>query len=53
MEKIYTLKEVAHLLQVNVITVRRWIQDEKLKAVKLGKEYRVKETDLKEFLEIK
>jgi excisionase family DNA binding protein len=41
---------VADELGVDVQTVRRWIQSGKLKAFKPGKEYRVRESDLEEFL---
>jgi excisionase family DNA binding protein len=41
---------VAEELGVDVQTVRRWIQSGKLKAFKPGKEYRVREADLEEFL---
>ena len=41
---------VADELGVDVQTVRRWIQSGKLKAFKPGKEYRVREADLEEFL---
>jgi excisionase family DNA binding protein len=42
---------IAEELGVDVQTVRRWIQSGKLKAFKPGKEYRVREADLEEFLE--
>jgi excisionase family DNA binding protein len=41
---------IADELGVDVQTVRRWIQSGKLKAFKPGKEYRVREADLEEFL---
>jgi excisionase family DNA binding protein len=41
---------IAEELGVDVQTVRRWIQSGKLKAFKPGKEYRVREADLEEFL---
>ena len=41
---------IADELGVDVQTVRRWIQSGKLRAFKPGKEYRVRETDLEEFL---
>jgi excisionase family DNA binding protein len=41
---------IADELSVDVQTVRRWIQSGKLRAFKPGKEYRVRETDLEEFL---
>jgi len=41
---------IAEELGVDVQTVRRWIQSGKLRAFKPGKEYRVREADLEEFL---
>jgi excisionase family DNA binding protein len=44
------LPEAAERLGVSIYTVRRWIKDGKLRAFKPGKEYRVREADLAEFL---
>jgi excisionase family DNA binding protein len=41
---------IADELGVDVQTVRRWIHSGKLRAFKPGKEYRVREADLEEFL---
>ena len=41
---------IADELGVDVQTVRRWIQSGRLKAFKPGKEYRIREADLEEFL---
>jgi excisionase family DNA binding protein len=41
---------IADELGVDVQTVRRWIHSGKLKAFKPGKEYRIREADLEEFL---
>ena len=41
---------IADELGVDVQTVRRWIQSGRLRAFKPGKEYRVREGDLEEFL---
>jgi excisionase family DNA binding protein len=49
-EELLPLPEAAERLGVSVYTVRRWIKDGKLKAFKPGKEYRVREGDLEEFL---
>lgn len=51
MENIYTIFEVSEYLKMVPEVIRRYIRAGKLKAVKFGKEYRVKETDLKEFIE--
>lgn len=49
-EKIYTVKEVAELLKVHWQTVLNYIKKGKIKAVKIGKNYRVTELDLKSFI---
>lgn len=51
MEKIYTTEEVAKILQVSVITIRRYIKSKKLKASKIGKDYRIKESSINGLLE--
>lgn len=52
-EKFYTIEQVAEMLQVVYLTVYRWIQDGKLKAVKASKQYRIRQSDLDKFLETK
>jgi excisionase family DNA binding protein len=42
--------EVAELLGITPFTIRRYIQLRKLKAVKLEGSYRVRQTDLEQFL---
>jgi excisionase family DNA binding protein len=49
-EELLPLPEAAERLGVSVYTVRRWIKDGKLRAFRPGKEYRVREADLEEFL---
>lgn len=46
-----TLHEVADLLKVKESTVRSWIRDKSLRAVKFGREWRVTHKDLEAFLE--
>lgn len=50
MEEFLTTEEIAKLLKVHVITVRRWIIAGKLPATYLGKSYRVTRDDLEKFL---
>lgn len=50
MDEYLTTKEIASILKVNVLTVRRWIDAHKLKAVFLGKEYRIKKSHFEEFM---
>ncbi len=51
MDKFYTVQEVAEMLKVHWQTILNYIKTKKLKAVKIGKEYRIREADLSEFLE--
>lgn len=46
-----TVHDVADLLQVKEATVRSWINDNSLRAVKFGKEWRVAHIDLEAFVE--
>lgn len=49
-EQYYTLEEVAKTLKVAYLTVYRWVQANKLKAHKAGKQYRIKALDLEDFI---
>ena len=54
LEKLYTTKEAAELMGVSTRTIFRYMQPDyspQLKAVKIGRAWRIKETDLKEFIE--
>jgi len=51
-EQYYKIEEVAVMLKVAYLTVYRWIQADKLKAVKAGKQYRIKQENLDSFLKI-
>ena len=46
METYLTTVEIAKILKVNQITVRRWIKLGWLPAIRFGREFRVKEKDL-------
>lgn len=48
--KVYDLEELSKLLKIHIVTLRRYIREGKLKAVKLGKAYRVTDENLKAFL---
>ena len=52
-EQYYTIEEVAKMLKVAYLTVYRWIQSGKLVAYKAGKQYRIKKSDLENFIEKK
>jgi excisionase family DNA binding protein len=49
-EKFFTLQEVADALKVNYMTVYRWVRAGKLPAYKFGTEWRVEDSDLREFI---
>ena len=49
--KLYRTGEVAKKLGVSKMTVLRWIKSGKLKAHRIGKEYRVPESEIKRILE--
>jgi excisionase family DNA binding protein len=48
----YSIEEVADMLNVNRNTVRRMLIRGELKGIKVGRLWRIKEEDLKEFLGI-
>ena len=48
--KLYTLQEVADYLKVSRQTIYNYVTAKKLRASKIGKEYRVTESDLQDFL---
>ena len=47
--KLYTCNEIAARYGVRTFTVWGWIRNKKLPAIKIGKEYRIDESDLMEF----
>jgi excisionase family DNA binding protein len=49
--KFYTTEEVADMLKLNVRTVRAMINQKRLRAVKIGNEYRVTDDHLRQFIE--
>ena len=49
--KLLTTEQVADLLQVHPFTVLKYIKDKKLKALKLGRVWRIRESDVEIFLE--
>ncbi len=46
----YTIPEVAKLLRINEITVRRLVKKKELPAYQVGKLYRFRHSDLEEYL---
>jgi excisionase family DNA binding protein len=50
-EEFLSPEEVGDRLGVSVYTVRRWVKTGQLRAFKPGKEYRIREADLEEFIQ--
>jgi excisionase family DNA binding protein len=50
-DQFLSLEDVAERLQVSDRTVRRWVKDGKLDAYKPGREWRIRPSDLEDFLE--
>ena len=49
-EKVYTPEGAAEALLVSPKTIRDWLRTGKLKGIKIGRLWRVRESDLEEFL---
>ena len=49
MNNLLSVKQVAFILKVHPLTIRRYIKEERLKAVKVGGNIRVEETALQHF----
>ena len=47
----YIVKEVSEILDLSIVTIRRYIKDQKIRGFyKLGKEYRIEKEDLEKFI---
>jgi len=46
-----TIQEVAELLKVSSVTVRSWIKNGELRAVRLEREFRIARVDLQRFVD--
>jgi putative molybdopterin biosynthesis protein len=49
-DKFYTASQIAEKLQVNIMTIYRYIDGGKLDAYKFGKEFRISLEDFEKFL---
>ena len=49
MNNLLSVKQAAFILKVHPLTIRRYIKEKKLKAVKVGGNVRIAERDLEEF----
>lgn len=47
-----TVQEVANLLRLSVLTIYKYIKEEKLEAVEFGGHYRVQKNSLDNFIEV-
>ena len=50
-DQFYRAEELADVLKLNVMTIYRYIKGKKLKAYKIGKEYRIDKIEFARFLE--
>lgn len=50
-KEFYKTEELSELLQVNIMTIYRYIKAGKLQAYKIGKEYRIDRAEFKRFLD--
>jgi len=50
MEKLLTPKDAAEILSLSPVTIKKWLWQGKLKGIKVGSVWRIRESDLKEFL---
>ena len=50
MEGFYTVQELADLLGVHNLTVRRWLKEGKIEGKKFGRSWRISKNELKKIL---
>lgn len=51
-KEFYTAKDLAEKLGVNIMTIYRYIKAKKLRAHKIGKEFRVERVEFERFLKM-
>ena len=49
-KEFYTTQELANKLRVNIMTIYRYIKAKKIKAYKIGKEFRIGKEEFNNFL---
>lgn len=49
-KEFYRAEDLAEKLDVNIMTIYRYIKAEKLRAYKIGKEYRIDKDEFEQFL---
>lgn len=51
-DELLTLQQVADIMQLHVETIRAWVRERKLTAIRISaREYRVRRSDLDKFLQ--
>lgn len=50
-KQLFTPRDVAEILQLNVLTIYSYIRNKVLLAVKIGRNYRIAKKDLDKFIE--
>lgn len=50
-EELYTPQQTADKLQVSLKSIRKWLAEGKLTGVKVGRLWRIRESDIQQFLE--
>jgi putative resolvase len=51
-KEFYKADDLARLLQVNIMTIYRYVKSGRLKAYKIGREYRIDKIEFNRFLEL-
>lgn len=51
MERVLTVSEVAEHLNLTEVAIRKFIREERLRASKIGRVWRIRESAIQEFLE--
>lgn len=49
-ENLLSVQETAKRFDISVITIRRWIKEGKLQAVKLGRQWRIRDSEIKKII---
>ena len=50
-KKLLSLKEVAEYMKVHEVTVRRWVKENRIKSLRVGKLIRFREQDVEDWME--
>jgi excisionase family DNA binding protein len=51
MNKLFTVAEIAHVLQLNELTIRRYLKAGQLKGFKVGRFWRIEADELERFIQ--